>query len=163
MPLADQHVSHLATVRVDAEPAQSPEVAVGGVDVVIAAFFYLSRRDDGDGFLLRSPRDHVALDDLAASVSPPRREQLHGRVIARHELRQRLLGGAEILELRLVAIQPDLAGSRDVHHVHRYEPGKTKPALRLDRQMGDRASGRVDDHADHLAPEPVGTANVPPD
>jgi NCS1 family nucleobase:cation symporter-1 len=35
-------------------------------------------------------------------------EQLHWRVIAGHELRQRLLGGREIPEFRLGAAKPDL-------------------------------------------------------
>jgi hypothetical protein len=71
-------------------------------------------------------------------------------------------GGVELSERRHGAAEPDLdCRSVDVDKVNR-----DKPALELavvDHQMGDRPSPRVNDQADQVAADPIGTADVSPD
>ena len=163
MPLLEEHVCHLVAGRIDAERMDLPDITIGGVDVVTAAFLHLASRGEVDGLPLRDSRDLVAVHDrCAARVSPAGCEHLYRDVVANDEFRQCLFGRAEIPELRLSAAERDPARGR-VDHVQRNKPGEPYPALRLDHEMGDGAGGGVDDHGLHLAAEPVGTVSVTSD
>jgi hypothetical protein len=89
-------------------------------------------------------------------------EQLYRDLVASYELRKNLFGRTEIHELRLGAVEPDLARCR-VDNVERNKPGQPSPTLRLDHQMGDGVGGGVDDHTPHLAAEPIAAASVTAD
>jgi hypothetical protein len=147
-------VGHLAAGRVDAEGADLPDIAVGGVHVPAAALLHLARRDDVDGFLLRDPGELVALRDQVARAAPAGRQQLNGDLVAERELSQGLLRGLKVPELRLGAAQPDLARCY-VGKVQRHQPGQPAAALRLDHQVSYRAGGRIENDGTHLPAIPV--------
>jgi hypothetical protein len=161
-PLADQHVGHLTAARVDAQGAQVPDVAVGGVHVLAAVLLHLVRRDDVDGLLFRDPRDRAAVQGRLVRAAPVGRKQLHRAGGAGHELGQGLLGGRQVLELRLGAAEPDQLrrGTGEIDEVERHQPGQPLSARRLDHEMGHRAGGGVDDHGQHLTSVPVATYSV---
>ena len=159
----DQYVGDLAADLIDAQGVQAPDVAVGGVNVVAAVLLHLARRDDVAGLLFVDSRDRAALrGGSAARAAPAGGKQLNRVGIAGHELGNGLLGGVEVLELRLGAAEPHLVRCR-VDQIERDEPGEPLPALRLDHDVGQRAGGRVDDHGPHLAPVPVGAHSVASD
>ena len=58
------------------------------------------------------------------------------------------------------ADEPD-GGCRRVDEAQRDEPAEAEPVFRLDHQMGDRLSDRVDHHAGHLATVPVAQGQLP--
>jgi hypothetical protein len=86
--------------------------------------------------------------------------RVSGGVEVRHDLG--LLGGVERLELGYGAAKPDLAG-RSVHKVNRDKPPRAIPVLRVDYEMSDLPSDRVDDYAAHLTACSIGATGVGPD
>jgi len=154
MPFDDQHVGHCAAAGVDAQTADVPDVAIGGVHPA-AMLRHLTGRDDVDRLLFRDPRNRAARHGRPARAAPAGGQQLNRNLVAERELRQRLLRGVKALELGFGAAEPELAGCR-VNKVQRHQPGKADPALRLDHEMGHRAGERVENDRLHLAAVPVG-------
>jgi RsiW-degrading membrane proteinase PrsW (M82 family) len=154
VPFADQHVSHPAADRVDAEPANLPDVAVGGVHPPATVLLHLARRDDIDGLPFRDPGNRAALRDRPAGAAPPRRQQLNRGLIGKRELGQGLLRGLKVPELRLGAAERSPV-PRHRGQVKRHQPGQPTPAHRLDHQMSNGAVGGLEYHGLHLATVPV--------
>jgi hypothetical protein len=73
-----------------------------------------------------------------------------------------LLGVVELAELRQGAAQPDAAAGA-LDQAHRHKPPGLLAVPRLDDQVGDRLSGRVDDQAAHLAAVTIRAACPGPD
>jgi hypothetical protein len=96
VPLFDKHMGHLTVARVDAERMELPDVAVGRVDVVAAALFYFARRDDVNGSFSGIRGIVPPFTTSPPPLSPAMSEYLYRRDMARHELGQSLIGGAEI-------------------------------------------------------------------
>src|SRR5215467_6982967 len=69
-PLPNQHVGHLTAARVDAQGAEVPDIAVGGVYVLAAVLLHLTRRGDVDGLLFVDPGDRAAVRGRAARAAP---------------------------------------------------------------------------------------------
>ncbi len=171
--LLEQHAGDFAGVPVDAERAEFPDVAVGGVDAVAAVLLLLilGRAESfGDEIYFF---DHVylpevpAVHDLIAVVgrSPafPRGEQLYFAV-AGHQLGHGLLGGGQVPEFLLGLPEPDAALHRAGNLAQRDKPGQPLPVLRFHHEMGCLPAPRVDDHGLHLAADlgRIGTANAAP-
>jgi hypothetical protein len=143
-----------------------PYLAVGRTDGQAAVYLYLAEWDGVDGDLLRGFRFvRVAVNpDFAARPAKSRvlHPRLHvpGGIEVRHGLG--LLGGPERLELGQGAVKPDLA-RRSVHKVNRNKPLRAMPVLRVDYEMSDLPSDRVDDYAGHLAAGSIRATGVGPD
>jgi len=165
--LLEEHVGHVVAFRVDDQPLDFPDVAVGGMDVLTATHLHLVQRDGVVGDRQRSVSPgHAHAHAHARARAVVGHEGHLFRVIARVSGRAgqelRLLGGIELLELRQGAAEPDLA-RRGVDKVKRNKPAAVIVMLWFDHEMGDRTRDRVHDHAGHLAAAPVSTADVGPD
>src|ERR1700691_2823594 len=171
--LLQEHVSHVAAAAGDDQALDPADVAVGGLDLVAARHVRLTLRDgvSGDG-LRDGPAAKAGQAAVQATHAGANTQAVVGpvahlaravaRVAAGSRYEPGLLGGIELLELRLGAAEPDLV-SRRVDEAERDEPAEAAPVFRLDHQMGDRLSDRVDDHAGHLAAGPVAAASLGPD
>ena len=69
-----------------------------------------------------------------------------------------LLRRLELAELRQGAAEPDPVWA-GLDQAERDEPAEPGPVLRLDHEMGDGTGHRVNDHAAHVAADPLGTAD----
>src|SRR5271166_3257847 len=120
------------------------------MDVITAANVRLTQRNhvlhDGWHGLWYAPGGRHTADSQAGSTF--------------HELD--LLGRLERVELGQGAAQPDVAGG-GVDQVEGDQPPVLPPVFRLDDQMRDRATGRIDDHAAHLATRTIRAAGRGPD
>jgi hypothetical protein len=157
---------------VDDQAADQPDLPVHGVDMLTAANLHLTERHRVVGH--RPPTRAVAppcIPPLAFGPDPaeavirqaPYLVGFVTRVLtARREMR--FLGRVELLELRFGTAQPDPI-RRHLGEVYRDERSTWCPllALRAYHQMGDRTADRADNHADHLAAVPIGTARAGPD
>src|SRR5580698_6880395 len=145
------------TAGVDAERTELPYVAVGGMNMIATALLLLGRgeeqRDEVDG-----PRGHITANRralgavparLVVRASPALRDDLH-RTGARKDLRERFLGGAEVLELGFGVAEPDRA-ARGVDVVQRNQPSEPRAVPCRDHKVRCRPGTAVDDHALHLA------------
>src|ERR1700733_9927905 len=164
------NVGHPVAVRVDAERTQLPYVAVGGMNMIATALFLLGRgqeqRDEVDGSRGHLTANRRALDAVPARLvlpaSPALRDHLH-RAGARKDLRERFLGGAEVLELGFGVAELDRP-ARGVDVVARNQPSEPRAVPWLDHKVGCCPGTTVDDHALHLAGHRVtGTARLTPD
>ena len=136
MPLLQQHVADVMAARVDDKPLNSPDLAVGGIDALIAPHADLTRGQGamGAGRLIFSGLRH-ALASYRAVVR--QHEHLFGAVA--RELVQAgprreigILGEAEPIELRPGAAQPDLLRCRGIDKAERDEATQARPVPRLD-------------------------------
>src|ERR1700683_3340327 len=168
----EQHanVGYPVTAGVDAERAELPYVAVGGMNMIATALFLLGRgeeqSDEGAGSRGQLTANWRALGAVPARLivraSPALRDHLH-RTGARKDLRERFLGGAEVLELGFGVAELDRA-ARGVDVVQRNQPSEPRAVPRLDHKVGCCPGTTVDDHALHLAGHRVtGTARLTPD
>src|SRR5215475_3533832 len=143
-------------VRVDDQPFDLADVAVGGINVLAALHLDLAR---GDRVVGRqgAPRAAVAVMGPGENV---------GRAVVRHVVdasdEPLLFGGIEAVELRRGALKPDLA-SGGADQFERDEPGGSVPPRWFHDEMRDQVGDRVDDYPREPAAGPIGAADVGPD
>jgi hypothetical protein len=148
VPLREKHVGYVVAARFHDQPLDLPYLAVDRADGQGTVYLYLAEWDGVDGDLLRGFRFiKVAVNpDFAARPAKSRVlyrwTHVPGGVEVRHGLGH--LGGPERLELGQGAAKPDLA-RRSVHKVNRNKPPRAMPVLRVDYEMSDLPSDRVDD------------------
>ena len=143
MPLLKQHMGHLVIVWIDEEALHPADLAIEGMDMLTRAHLCFTHRNNifDDGPPMCQVRAVFHADEAAAYV----RQAFHHVA---------LRGVFEPAELRERAAQPDPVG-RNVDQVERNKPAGLPAVLRLDDKVGDRSSGRVDDHAANLAAETI--------
>ena len=124
MPLLQQHVAYVVVARVDDKPLDSSDLAVGGIDALIAAHCDLARRQGAVGAcrLIFPGLGHTLTCDPAVLGQHEHLFRTVARVLvqvgSRHEIR--ILGKAELVELRPGAAQPDLLRCRGINKVERH-------------------------------------------
>src|SRR5262249_52511980 len=153
VPLPQQHMRHEMAVRVDDQPFDLADVAVGGVNVLAALYLHLARRDRIVGHQV-APRAAVAVVGPGGNVGGA---VVRGVRDAGDELP--LPDGVEAVELRRGTPQPDLAGG-GVDQSQRDEPGGSVPPPRLHDEMCDQVGDRVEGHPEQRAAGPVCAADV---
>lgn len=166
----EQYVSHVVAAGIDDKSADSPDVAVFGMDVLASAHSHLAQgqRIAHNGLLQVADSETrsachpqgTRYSDPQAEVGP--REHLSRAVVAvagssREELR--FLRRVEFLEFRQSAAEVYLTAGR-ADELKGDEPAEPLAVLRLDDQVGDRAGDRIDDHLSHMPADPVGAACV---
>src|ERR1019366_6689409 len=125
-----------------------PDAAVGGMDVLAAAYLHLVQGDGVVGDGLRDTDDAARRVGAGTQVVVRPGEHLTwvvARVSGGAGQELRLLGGIELPELRQGAAEPDPA-RRCVSKAGRNKAGGAIPGPRLDHEVGDRPSDRVNDH-----------------
>src|SRR6266566_3747466 len=142
-------------VRVDDQPFDLADVAVGGVNVLAALYLHLARGDRVGGF-------EVAMRAAVAEMGPG---DNIGRAVVRdiRDVSDELprCGGVEAVELRRGTPQLDLArGGTD--QFERDETGGSVPSWFHD-EMCDQVGDRLDDHPGQRAAGPIRAADVGPD
>ena len=162
--LLEEHVGYLAAARFHNQSLDLTYLAVSRTDGQFAVYLYRAEWDGVDGDLRRGFRFvRVAgspdYDPSQAKLPPSPYMRVPGGVEVRHGLG--LLGGPERLELRKGAAKPDLA-RRSVRKVNRNKPPQATPVLRVDDEMGDLPSDRVDDDAAHLTAGSIGASGAGP-
>ena len=132
-------MGHLVIVWIDEEALHPPDLAIESMDMLTRTYLCFTDRNNifDDGPPVCQVRAIFHTDEATAHV----RQTFHHVA---------LRGVFEPVELRERTAQPDLTGRR-VDQLERNKSAGLPPVPRLDDKVGDRSSGRVDDHAANLA------------
>jgi hypothetical protein len=156
----EEHVGDLVVARVDDQPPDDSDLAVGGIDLLTSSYrhFVEGKSVVGNGL------GDVPDDPPQTKVGL--RERLSRGVVRmatapRQELG--LFGVIELLEPFDRATEPDLTTGGVVNKVEGNETTETLPVLGFHHQMGDGPSHGVHHNPGHFAANTIGTTCFGPD
>jgi len=164
--LLEKDMRHVVIVGIDNESLHPPDIAIGGMYVFAAANLHLARRNtvlnDHLGTACHTRATHPYATQAAAEPVVGPRERLPSPVahrLSRSGQEMCLLGLSQRVELSRAAPQADLLGAR-VNQVDRDQSTLSLPVLRLDDQVRENASDRIDDDAPQVSADPVATRDL---